>query len=163
MNSKLPEWLLLWLLFLKSSTLKNGLDLPTVRFQFFRTLIEQLTNHLGYHEVWKFIGMYNTLQKKEVYAWWNDLAKCFKSAIFLEYENPCIFFRFSFWLYFFPGKNEILGSSKWNKKKLHWFLYFKYMVNFVAFLWISSFFKTRLFLKSEYNTFVWQKKNFPKI
>ena len=32
------------------------------------------------------------------------------------------------------------------------------MVNFVAFLWISSFFKTWLFLKSEYNTFVWQKK-----
>ena len=83
-------------------------------------------------------------------------------CIFLEYRNPCTFFHFSFWLYFFPGKNKILGSSKWNKKKLHWFLSFKNMVNFVAFLWISSFFKTRLFLKSEYNTFVWQKKISPK-
>ena len=98
----------------------------------------------------------------KVFAWRKAPEKCFKFLHIFGIQKPMYFFPFFILTLFFPGKNKILGSSKWNKKKLHWFLYFKNMVNFVAFLWISSFFKTRLFLKSEYNTFVWQKKKFPQ-
>ena len=81
----------------------------------------------------------HTLQKLEVCAWWNKLAKCFKIChIFgIWYENPCSFFRISFRAtLFFSIMNALvcvdIGKKikyiAWNekrKKNIHGFSYSK--------------------------------------
>ena len=77
------------------------------------------------------LSLEHTLQKREVYAWWNDLEKHFKICHFLEYENP-----HSFCFHFVPlnfppnecpglcqhrprafirGENKIAWNEKWKK------------------------------------------------
>ena len=65
-----------------------------------------------------------TLQKSEVYAWWNELAKCFKSChIFGIYPHQSktgvLFFKRNFWVGFnskYPSKSGLLNK----KVGLYW-------------------------------------------
>ena len=90
--------------------------------------------------------------------------KCFKKfAIFMEKENPCSFFRFSFRATMnFPlmnalvyvdidqgihkGKMKVALNEKW--KKLHGFSFSINIANFEAFLSVFKLTKNLFFLKS---------------
>ena len=110
-----------------------------------------------------------TLQKKEVYAWWNFLAKSINIChTFVKYKNSCRFFILHFLqFYFITNEWPVLSqtrtwhwleikqsSTKWWIKNLYEFLYSKCMANFKAFCLFGVLFRwiSLLFLKSEDKT-----------